>query len=94
MTHSDAAPLSTAKSLLLAERLRGRVRVGLPSLPTFKRNGDVRRGPLSVDQEPLWYFSRLVPTNPVYNEAVTITKAGPFDADAFRRAFNEFVRRN
>jgi amino acid adenylation domain-containing protein len=94
MTHSDAAPLSAAKSALLAERLRGRVRVGLSSLPPVRRSSEVIRGPLSVDQEPLWYFSRLVPTNPVYNEAVTITKAGPFDADAFRRAFNEFVRRH
>jgi amino acid adenylation domain-containing protein len=35
-----------------------------------------------------------VPTSPVYNEAVTIRKDGPFDADVFRRAFNEFVRRH
>ena len=94
MTHSDASPLSAAKSALMAERLRGRVRVGLPSISSVTRNAGVRGGRLSVDQEPLWYFSRLVPTNPVYNEAVTIRKDGTFDVDAFRQAFNEFVRRH
>jgi amino acid adenylation domain-containing protein len=94
MTHPDAVPLSAAKSALLAERLRGHVRVDLPSLPPVRCRADESRPPLSVDQEPLWYFSRLVPTSPVYNEAVTIRKEGPFDADAFRRAFNEFVRRH
>jgi amino acid adenylation domain-containing protein len=58
------------------------------------RRAGGRCSPLSIDQEPLWYFSRLVPTSPVYNEAVTVRKDGPFDADAFRRAFNEFVRRH
>ena len=50
--------------------------------------------PLSSAQEPLWYFSRLAPDNPVYNEAVTIRKDGPFDVDACRQAFNEIVRRH
>jgi amino acid adenylation domain-containing protein len=94
MTHSDAASLSAAKRALLEERLRGRVRVGLPSSPPVRHRAGGRSSPLSVDQEPLWYFSRLVPTNPVYNEAVTIKKDGPFEADVFRRAFNEFVNRH
>jgi amino acid adenylation domain-containing protein len=50
--------------------------------------------PLSPLQEPLWYFSRLAPDNPVYNEAVTIRKDGHFDVRAFRAAFNEVVRRH
>jgi len=50
--------------------------------------------PLSPAQEQLWYFSRLAPENPVYNEAVSIRKEGPFDATAFRAAFNEIVRRH
>jgi amino acid adenylation domain-containing protein len=94
MTPPAAVPLSAAKRALLEERLRGRVRVGLPSSPPVRRRVGGRSSPLSVDQEPLWYFSRLVPTNPVYNEAVTIRKDGPFDADVFRRAFNEFVSRH
>ncbi|MEO6859749.1 MAG: amino acid adenylation domain-containing protein [Solirubrobacteraceae bacterium] len=53
-----------------------------------------RAAPLSSAQEPLWYFSRLAPDNPVYNEAVTIRKDGHFDVDACRQAFNELVRRH
>ena len=94
MTHSDAILLSEAKRALLEERLRGRVRVGLPSSPPVRPRAGERPCPLSIDQESLWYFSRLVPTSPVYNEVVTLRKEGPFDPDVFRRAFNEFVRRH
>jgi len=52
------------------------------------------RAPLSLLQEQLWYFSRLAPDNPVYNEAVMIRKDGPFEIRAFRAAFNEIVRRH
>jgi amino acid adenylation domain-containing protein len=47
-----------------------------------------------VAQEALWYLSFLVPNQFAYNEAISIRKDGPFDADAFRRAFNEIVRRH
>ncbi len=91
MNDTDAAELSQAKRALLAQRLRGRTLVPRPSSSAKHASGNF---PLSVDQEALWYFSRLAPTNPVYNESVTIRKDGPFDVGAFRRAFNEFVRRH
>jgi len=47
-----------------------------------------------VAQEALWYMSFLVPNQFSYNEAISIRKDGPFDPDAFRRAFNEIVRRH
>ena len=50
--------------------------------------------PLSVAQEALWYVSRLSPNRISYNEAISIRKDGAFDVDAFRRAFNEIVRRH
>ncbi len=50
--------------------------------------------PLSVAQEALWYLSRLAPNQITYNETVSIRKDGPFDAPAFRRAFNEIVVRH
>jgi len=50
--------------------------------------------PLSIAQERPWYFSRLAPGIPIFNEAVTIRKDGALDIDAFRRAFNELVRRH
>jgi non-ribosomal peptide synthetase component F len=50
--------------------------------------------PLSVAQEALWYLSLLVPSQISYNEAISIRKDGPLDLDAFRRSFNEIVRRH
>ncbi|HVC69629.1 MAG TPA: condensation domain-containing protein [Acidimicrobiales bacterium] len=50
--------------------------------------------PLSVAQEALWYLSLLVPNQFSYNEAISIRKDGAFNLDAFRRAFNEIVRRH
>lgn len=50
--------------------------------------------PLSVAQEALWYVSRLSPNQISYNETISIRKDGAFDADAFRLAFNEIVRRH
>lgn len=50
--------------------------------------------PLSVAQEALWYLSVLAPYQISYNETISIRKDGPFDVGAFRRAFNEIVRRH
>ena len=50
--------------------------------------------PLSVAQEALWYLSLLVPNQISYNETISIRKDGPLDVAAFRRAFNEIVRRH
>jgi amino acid adenylation domain-containing protein len=50
--------------------------------------------PLSVAQEALWYVSLLAPNRITYNETISIRKDGPFDVRAFRRAFNEIVRRH
>jgi amino acid adenylation domain-containing protein len=38
--------------------------------------------------------SRLAPSRISYNETISIRKDGPFDVRAFRRAFNEIVRRH
>jgi len=50
--------------------------------------------PLSVAQEALWYSSVLTPREISYNEAISFRKRGSFDAEAFRRAFDEIVRRH
>jgi amino acid adenylation domain-containing protein len=85
--------LSETKRALLQQRLRGEgsPREGVVRLERRQRDGPA---PLAVAQEQLWYFSQLVPGNPVYNEAVTIRKDGPFDVNAFRSAFREIVRRH
>jgi surfactin family lipopeptide synthetase A len=94
MATPDAEGLSADKRALLEQRLRGRAIS--PPTTSGALIGRVGRGraPLSLLQEPLWYFSRLAPENPVYNEAVTIRKDGPFEVRAFRAAFNEIVRRH
>jgi non-ribosomal peptide synthetase component F len=55
---------------------------------------NVGPAPLSVAQEALWYLSLLFPNQISYNEAFSIRRDGPFDLDAFRRSFNEIVRRH
>ena len=49
---------------------------------------------LSAAEEQLWYFSQLAPDSRAYNEAVVLTKRGPFDVDAFRAAFIDIIRRH
>ena len=63
----------------------------VPPVPVRRERGPA---PLSAEQEQLWYFSRLAPDNPVYNEVVTVRMRGALDVPVFRRAFNELVRRH
>jgi amino acid adenylation domain-containing protein len=85
--------LSPAKRELAERRLLGRVPGQSQLSPVSRRVGE-RPARLSFAQEQLWYFSRLAPENPVYNESITIRKDGPFSHRAFVRAFNEIVRRH
>ncbi len=94
MATRDVEALSATKRALLEQRRRGRAPAPrTTSGPVTRRTGS-GPAPLSLLQEQLWYFSRLAPDNPVYNEAVSIRKDGPFDVRAFRAAFNEIVRRH
>jgi amino acid adenylation domain-containing protein len=94
MAPDDASTLPPGKRALLEQRLQ-RSRASptgpYPALPRPRRSGPA---PLSPAQEQLWYFTRLAPENPVYNEAVSIRKDGRFEVDAFRGAFNEIVQRH
>ena len=94
MTTPDVEGLSADKRSLLEQRLRGRGASPQSTSGPVTRRIDSAPAPLSVLQEQLWYFNRLAPDNPIYNEAVTIRKEGPFDVRAFRAAFNEIVRRH
>jgi amino acid adenylation domain-containing protein len=90
---AGSARLSPAKRALAERRLRGRATPPSQRLAVKRRTGE-GLARLSLAQEQLWYFSRLVPNNPVYNESITIRKDGPFVHAAFVRAFNEIVRRH
>jgi amino acid adenylation domain-containing protein len=63
-----------------------------PALPGARPSS--QRSPLSAAEEQLWYLSQLAPGGRAYNEAVIISKTGPFDLSAFRSAFNEIVSRH
>jgi amino acid adenylation domain-containing protein len=89
----DSEHLSGAKRALLERRLRGETN-GTRHSRAVTPGGQPGPIPLSVVQEDLWYFSHLAPGNPVYNELITIRKTGAFKRDAFKRAFNELVRRH
>lgn len=89
MAQVDGGVLSAAKRALLEQRLRGPAATSAWNSPVTRLVGH-GPAPLSPEQEQIWYPSQLA----VYNEVVTVRKDGPFDADAFRRAFNEVVRRH
>ncbi|MEO8897530.1 MAG: amino acid adenylation domain-containing protein [Candidatus Dormibacter sp.] len=89
----DIEHLSGAKRALLERRLRGQTK-GTRHSRAATPGGEPGPIPLSVVQEDLWYFSQLAPDNPVYNELITVRKTGAFNRDAFKRAFNELVRRH
>jgi len=94
MTTADAWALSAEKRALLEQRLRGVPGVPAPPSPMLPRRRRPGPAPLSPAQEQLWYFTRLAPENPIYNEAVSVRKDGPLDQSALRAALNEIVARH
>ena len=94
MATRDLDGLSAEKRALLEQRLRGAVAAPRPAVAMLTRRTGTGPVPLSPAQEQLWYFSRLAPENPVYNEVVSVRRDGPLDVDALRAAFNELVQRH
>jgi amino acid adenylation domain-containing protein len=85
--------LSDAKRLLLEPRLRGRIpkpRGDHLILP--RPSGSVV--PISAEQHRLWLHAQTNPDVPIYNEALTIHRHGPFNLAILEAAFNEFLRRH
>jgi amino acid adenylation domain-containing protein len=85
--------LSAAKRLLLEQRLKGRI--------SKSKNDDVIRArpsgtvvPISAEQHRIWLHAESNPNVPIYNEAVTVHRRGPYDHAIFEAAFNEFIRRH
>ncbi len=63
-----------------------------PRAPILHR-ADQRRAPLSLMQQRLWVLEQMEPGRVTYNTPSAHRLTGPFDADAFQRAFRELVRR-
>ncbi|MBD8505169.1 amino acid adenylation domain-containing protein [Hoyosella sp. G463] len=96
MTSAGDPGLDEARRALLRHRLRGLGNSGDRSARPEPSPGPWQEGPLrlSAAQSQLWYFATYAPGTVAYNEIVTLRKTGGFDADAFRWAFNEIVRRH
>ena len=94
MNEPAYATLSDTKRALIQRRVDGRGQQRDDRSQSLEPGAPSRSAGLSMAQEQLWYFSQFAPGSPVYNEAVTIRKDGPFDVDAFREAFREIVRRH
>ncbi|NET60393.1 MAG: amino acid adenylation domain-containing protein, partial [Symploca sp. SIO2E6] len=63
----------------------------LPSLEPISREQTI---PLSFGQEQLWFLSQLVPTEPIYNETLTIHLGGDINVEALSNSLTELIRRH
>ncbi len=91
---STTLDASEARRLLLERRLRGGAGGPRPAAERIRPRPAGAAVPLSVEQRHVWLHASLVPDLPLYNEPITIHRRGPFDVDAFRRGFDEVLRRH
>lgn len=50
--------------------------------------------PASPEQQHIWLHASMAPDSPIYNEAITVHRDGPFSLEALEKAFNEILRRH
>jgi amino acid adenylation domain-containing protein len=98
-TTDDAARLAEMRRALFEQRVRAagsRPAAETRTITSRTTSGALPQSPipLSVSQAQLWYLSQLAPESPVYNELITIDKAGALDAEALQRAITEVVSRH
>ncbi len=91
---AELASLSSAKRRLLEKYLRGAVpQPATGAGAILARPGQARR-PLSLAQEQLWRQSRIPGIPPLFNESITVRRAGPLDVAALERSMAEIIRRH
>jgi aspartate racemase len=85
--------LSPQQRALLEMRLRER---GVNSLrpQTIPRRGQYDSCPLSIDQERLWFVSRLEPDSTAYNLTSAVRIGGPLKFFVLKRTFDEVIKRH
>ena len=86
-----AANLSEKKRALLELRLQ---RASTRAHAVGRRERDAGPVPPSFAQQRLWFLDQFAPGNAVYNVPWVMRLAGPLNAAAFERAFNEVVCRH
>ncbi|WP_287314903.1 non-ribosomal peptide synthetase, partial [Moorena sp. SIO1G6] len=63
----------------------------LPSLEPISRQQTI---PLSFAQEQLWFLTQLTPSEPVYNETLSIHLGGDINIQALSNSLTELIRRH
>ncbi len=61
------------------------------SIPRIPREGEL---PLSLNQEALWFLSRLEPDRPTYMLYLALNVKGPLNIPVLERTLNEIARRH
>lgn len=86
--------LSDAKRQLMQRMMSGAGsgRTGEGSRVAPRASGAI--APMSPDQGQLWMHAAMSPDAPIYNEAITVHRKGPFDLTVMERSFNEILRRH
>src|SRR5215207_2397608 len=87
------AALSTAKQVLLEQRLAGSVSAS-PAAHTIPRRQTEGAVPLSFAQQRLWFLDQLVPGSSFYHIPVGVRIPRSIDVAIVARSLNESVRRH
>src|SRR5262245_9876621 len=86
------ASLSPAQRALFEERLRGE-RSGEGGSPRIPRRLQRCTAPLSFAQQRLWFYDRLWPNNPAFNESLPLRIRGQLRVAPLVQSIQEIVRR-
>jgi amino acid adenylation domain-containing protein/non-ribosomal peptide synthase protein (TIGR01720 family) len=78
----------------LAKRVESALRDGADQFSPIRPVPRDRTFPLSLAQEPLWAFDRLIPGAPLFNISTSFRLAGPLDVPALELSLNEIVSRH
>jgi len=85
---------SQAKRKLLEKQLRGDRGGTCKSRVAIPLRNPAEPAPLSFAQQQIWAHAQLKPEIPIYNEPITIGRAGPLNAFALEQSLLEIVRRH
>ena len=90
-TESVVDSLSTLNTL----RLKYQSKPSAEPLPITVQTQEIKSIPLTDAQRQLWITTQIGPdASRAYNESVTLTMRGPFDADAMRQALLQLIDRH
>lgn len=89
------ANLPASKRALLEKMLRGDAAAPSAEMPApIRPRAPGTPLPLSAEQRQVWHHAALAADVPLYNEACTLYRTGPYDHQAMTRAVQELVRRH